>query len=281
MSRNFPSIDDDALRDTRDALHAYARLLGDCLKSSQSKRKHWWHASLRPSLTGLTTGVIHAEPDFQLEIDLRNSQLHLRTSAGDAHSEQLKGQPADQLLEVIGGFLASNGINSDLKSHINLDANGTRQFDDYSPEHANLIGRIFSDVAACMAEFRASIREETSPVQLWPHHFDLSMLWLPGSKIPGQDADDAESADQQMNFGFTLGDEGIPEPYFYVTAYPTPDGLPSVSLPEGARWQSSGFSGVVLKYQRLLEESDRSAYLLRLWNGLLGAGRASMLDGGD
>ena len=29
-----------------------------------------------------------------------------------------------------------------------------------------------------------------------------------------------------MNFGFTFGDENIPQPYFYVTAYPMPDGLP-------------------------------------------------------
>ena len=42
-------------------------------------------------------------------------------------------------------------------------------------------------------------------------------------KIPGQDPADEESSDKQMNFGFTFGDEGIPEPYFYITAYPLPD----------------------------------------------------------
>ena len=60
ISRHFPALDVDAIEDTRDALHAYSRVLGDCLKASRSKRKHWWHASLRPSLTGLTTGVVHA-----------------------------------------------------------------------------------------------------------------------------------------------------------------------------------------------------------------------------
>jgi hypothetical protein len=42
------------------------------------------------------------------------------------------------------------------------------------------------DVAALMAEFEAEIAEESSPIQIWPHHFDMSLLWLPGEKIPGR-----------------------------------------------------------------------------------------------
>jgi hypothetical protein len=38
-----------------------------------------------------------------------------------------------------------------------------------------------------------------------------------------------------MNFGIAFGDESIPEPYFYVTAYPSPDALPKVVLPAGTR----------------------------------------------
>ena len=44
------------------------------------------------------------------------------------------------------------------------------------------------------------------------HCFDLSMIWLPGETIPGQDPDDEENADKQMNSGFTLSDAGITEP---------------------------------------------------------------------
>ncbi len=129
-----------------------------------------------------------------------------------------------------------------------------------------------------MAEFRAGIKEETSPIQLWPHHFDLSMLWLPGEKIEGQDPDNEEYSDKQMNFGFTFGDEGIPEPYFYVTAYPLPDGFPSLELPTGTEWQTEGFSGAVLLYKTLINSSDPHSYLLDLWAGLLSAGRDQMLS---
>ncbi len=76
----FPSLDPQAIAVTRDALHAYARVLGDWTSSCRLKRKHWWHASLRPSLNGLATGVIHAGVDFELDLNLRESLLQGRTS---------------------------------------------------------------------------------------------------------------------------------------------------------------------------------------------------------
>jgi len=106
----------------------------------------------------------------------------------------------------------------------------------------------------------------------------MAMLWLPGEKIPGQDPADEESSDKQMNFGFAFGDAGIPEPYFYTTAYPLPDELPELVLPEGTTWQSEGFSGAVLLYRRLLEEATPQDYLVNLWNILLTAGRQHMLE---
>jgi hypothetical protein len=138
------------------------------------------------------------------------------------------------------------------------------------------MGQVISAVNAAMARFRSSIREETSPIQLWPHHFDLSMLWLPGGKIEGQDLQNEEYSDKQMNFGFAFGDDGIPEPYFYVTAYPLPTDLPNLQLPAGTEWKTEGFSGAVLLYKTLIESSDPQKYLLDLWTGLLNAGRSRL-----
>ena len=115
---------------------------------------------------------------------------------------------------------------------------------------------------------------------LWPHHFDLAMMWLPGEKIPGQDPADEEQSDKQMNFGFTFGDGGIAEPYFYITAYPLPEAFPGLTLPAGTRWHTEGFSGAVLLYRDLLNSADPEAYLLDLWNTLLSAGREHMLGKG-
>jgi hypothetical protein len=80
-----------------------------------------------------------------------------------------------------------------------------------------------------------------------------------------------------MNFGFTFGDEGIPEPYFYVTAYPLPEPFPTHELPPGVEWHSEGFTGAVLRYQRLGQEPDPAACLQQLWNGMLADGKAHLV----
>jgi hypothetical protein len=106
----------------------------------------------------------------------------------------------------------------------------------------------------------------------------MSMLWLPGEKIEGQDPGNEEYSDKQMNFGFVLGDDSIAEPYFYITAYPLPDALPHTSLPGGSIWQTTPFPGAVLLYESLAAMSNPTDYLLELWHVLLNSGRAHMLD---
>ena len=217
----FPTLDPDAIVVTRDALHAYSRILGDWLKATRTKRKHWWHASLRPSLTGLTTGVMHSNIDFEIELNLRESTISVHTSTGERMLEELHGQPAAQVAIQIRSFLESAGVSAKPQgSAAGDDASAdARDFAGYSGEEANKLARALNAVSAALVEFRAGIREESSPIQVWPHHFDLSMIWLPGHKIPDQDPSDEEYADKQMNFGFVFGDESFAEPYFYVTAY--------------------------------------------------------------
>ena len=124
-------------------------------------RKHWWQGSLRPALSGLTTGVIHAgAEDCELVLDLQRSELHARTGGGEATAE---------------------------------------------------------------------------------------------------------------------GDDTVPKPYCYVTAYPLPDAFPSLPLPAGTTWRTAGFNGAVLPYHTLIASRDPHGYLLDLWNGLLLAGRRHML----
>ena len=269
----FPQLDAKALAPTRDALHAYCQILGMWLKHLAPQRKHWWHASLRPSLNGLTTGVIQASIDIELELNLRESLIVVSTAQGQTFSERLSGQSVNQLADQIEDFLLRQGLlQSDVPTR--PDSMADIVFEHFSSQQAKLIADALASVSKAMTPLRAEIREETSPIQLWPHHFDLSMLWLPGSKIPGQDVNNAENADKQLNFGFTLGDESIPEPYFYITAYPLPENLPSHPLPKGTVWQGQGFNGAVLLYADLIKQSEPpETYLNKLWHSVLSAAR--------
>lgn len=274
----FPELHDSALSATRDALHSNARVLGGWVTSCRAPRKHWWQGSLRPSLRGLTTGILYAGPTFELELNLVDSRLHVRTSDGDELRQELRGQPAAVLAQEIQRFLVARGVGGrfvpeDTPGPGHGDAGETAG---YSPECAQRVTQAWNSVASAMEDLRAGIREETSPIQLWPHHFDLAMTWLPGDTVAGQDPDNAEYADKQMAFGFTLGDETITEPYFYVSAYPLPDAFPTLPLPDGTVWHTAGFHAAVLPYRLLRDTRDPRGYLLDLWRGLLLAGRAHL-----
>jgi hypothetical protein len=273
--QHFPVLDLNTMTNTRDALHAYSRVLGAWCKKCHPRRKHWWHASLRPSLYGLTTGVMYSEVDIELELKLNESSLVGRNSNGEKLVERLVGQPASTLASVIQEFMVASGVDENNIPQLPEHDDGFRG---YSVEHAYRFGQAINAVSGALDLFRGSIPEETSPIQLWPHHFDLSMLWLAGEKIPGQDPDNEEYSDKQMNFGFAFGDETISEPYFYVTAYPLPETLSKLPLPAGAQWRSEGFSGAVVLYKNLLKQADPKTYLVKLWSHLLAAGREQMLS---
>ena len=77
-----------------------------------------------------------------------------------------------------------------------------------------------------------------APVRVWPHHFDV------GSVLPlgGGQGDTAPS----IGVGLSPGDEGIPEPYLYVTPWPPPPAESLPDLPAGGRWHREGWIGAVL-----------------------------------
>jgi len=273
----FPEIDAAAIDATRQAVHAYARIAGEWCKAARKKRKHWWHASLRPSLYGLTTGVVYAGTGFEVELDLVASRIHVRTCTTTL-SERLSGQSSAEIADTIQKSLLWAGVDTDLAPNASVVSKD--EYPRYSADQANLIHRAIGSVTAALEDFRAGIREEKSPIQVWPHHFDLSMIWLPGHKVADADPANEEYADKQMNFGFALGDDSFAEPYFYVTAYPLPAALPKTTLPTGSTWKSNGFSGAVLLYRDLVKMKDPAGYLQELWSTLLEAGQVHLAKDG-
>jgi hypothetical protein len=175
----------------------------------------------------------------------------------------VRGQPLSQFWDELSRALGAIGIEADAPRP---------DYPDAPPAYdIPLIENWWTALARIdllLKQFRAELREETSAVQFWSHHFDLAMMWFSGRLVPGKDPADAEHADEQMNFGFSPGDGGIPEPYFYVTAYPTPDGFVNSPLPPGAAWHSDGWKGAVLRYKTLVESTDPDARLLNFFRSL-------------
>jgi hypothetical protein len=66
---------------------------------------------------------------------------------------------------------------------------------------------------------------------------------------------------EQMNFGFSTGDEAIPEPYFYITSYPFPDYVLGLELSHNAYWHKESWKGAVLKYSEIADKDGKEIIL--------------------
>ena len=246
MSRQLPHLTLSDWNPTRDTLHLYAKIIGKIRGRYMPKSKHWWHITLSVSARGLTTTPFPiAGQNLELTLNLAAHQLVIESSDGWSASLPLAGQSAAGLCRRIRSTLVA--------ADIALDPDLLAAFDGEAglPYDIEAIGRfrqVINWVDAAFKTFKGGLREESGPVQLFPHHMDVSMNWFSGRLVPGVDPADEENADEQMNFGFATGDGSISDAYFFATAYPVPNHWAELALPEDAHWHTEGWTGAILPY---------------------------------
>ena len=246
MSHQLPTLTLSDWNPTRDTLHLYARIIGKIRGQYMPKSKHWWHITLSVTARGLTTTPFPiAGQNLELSLDLAAHQLAIESSDGWGATLSLAGQTAAGLCLQIRATLAAAGIELDPDL---LVVFGGEESLPYDIEAIGRFRQAINWVDAAFKTFKGGLREESGPVQVFPHHMDVSMNWFSGRLVPGIDPADEESADEQMNFGFVTGDGSIADAYFYTTAYPVPRNWADLALPEGAYWHTEGWTGAILPY---------------------------------
>ncbi len=269
----FPLLPPDHLHPSRDTIHTYSRVLGAIRRALSPPQKHWWHVSLQAAATGLTTTPIPGgNVAFEMLLDLTGHEFCLSTNDGDWWDMGLRGQSGREFVDETLGALRTLGIDVQIDRSKFSDSR-RRPYDAAIVEDFWLAA---SQIDLLLKRFQGELREETSPVQLWPHHFDFSLRWFSGRLVPGVDPADAENADEQMSFGFSTGDSSVPEPYFYITAYPWQEALLAHELPTGARWHTNGWKGALLLYSTLVGTAQPDEQLLDFWRTTQQAGAALM-----
>lgn len=272
-SHHFPPLPLAPWQATRSTLHGYINVLGDLRGALSPRQKHSSHRSLRLSAAGLTTTPIpYGALTFELLLDLSSHRVVITNSRGEQWQQPVRGQAAGEFYDRVLGALAQMGVQPSV-DRAKYAAGGPGEYDAAAVERFWLA---LTQVDGLLKRFRGELRGETGDVQFWPHGLDLAMLWFSGRLIPGKDPNSPRDADEQMNFGFSTGDGGIPEPYFYATAYPLPAALPSTPLPEGVVWHSQGWNGAVLRYAALVDDPNAGERLLNYWRVVQQAGMALM-----
>lgn len=269
----FPSLSLADWQPTRDTISGYAQVLGKVRRALAPPQKHWWHVSLHVAATALTTTPIAAgDVTFEMLLNFKRHELLIITSRGERNSIPLQGQSVAAFSTETVDALAELGIKAEVDGSLFADDSAGA----YDEAAVARFWQALTQIDAVLKGFKASFRGESSPVQLWPHHFDLALLWFSGRLVPDQDPGDPEYADEQMNFGFSTGDTTIADPYFYATAYPAPAGLTDQPLPADAYWHSEGFTGAVMMYETLVTAGKPKEKLLAYFRAAHQAGSSLM-----
>ncbi len=269
----FEKLDLMDWKDTRDIIKSYADLLVDIKSSFTPHQKNWEEHSLKVYAKGLTTTPVPVTVNGRIEtLDLNINLIEhsLKIFCGDSRiSVPLENQSSRSFAKETIEGLKESGL--DFRIHDNdysSDNSG-----DYSSEKASAYWNALKQIYFVLLEFKGELIEETSSINFWPDHFDLAMLWFSGRLIPGQDPSNWDHSREQMNFGFSTGDEGMPEPYIYITAYPFNEELTKSELPYNAFWHTKGWKGAGLKYSELTNSDKPKELLISLFKRVLSLNR--------
>lgn len=272
----LPLLDADEWERVRDGMQAYARVLGKIRGTVAPHQKHFWHSSLRTHARGLTTTNIPTSwGAFEIRLDFYDGHATLISSTGKAGRLSLPNLTARRLATLFLAKLDEWSIELDFTPEA---------FDDVALAQGDIatmreVWALMVWADSLLKQLRAGQRVETSAVQIWPHHFDVSMLWISGDLVAQKDPEDPEKADEQVNVGFSFGDLAHPRPYLYLTVYPGLDGFPEKPLPDFAEWNTDGWTGVRIPYDNLTDNPRAVREVLDLFSHLIDSAASLFKEG--
>lgn len=109
-------------------------------------------------------------------------------------------------------------------------------FDTSQPELRRAIITYY-DRTSLALETLVQAESGAAPVWVWPHHFDMATL-ITLTMAEGEEG-------QSVGVGFSPGDAGTAEPYWYVTPWPYPPVERLTPLTYGS-WNTEGWVGALL-----------------------------------
>jgi len=110
-------------------------------------------------------------------------------------------------------------------------------FDHQDAESRQRLTTYYQDTQALLGAIVPQL-EGSSPIYIWPHHFDMATL----VSLPGKKDGEATS----IGIGFSPGDTSYTEPYWYVSPYPYPDPAQLPPLEGNGFWHVNHWVGAVL-----------------------------------
>ena len=232
------------------------------------KQAHWWHATLRVTPRGISTGpILVPNTGFELELDVHDLRLELRDSEGVREGFDLQGTSIAEMYRRTMELLRSAGHETEIlarpfdnpHSQIPFAEDETHASWDRDAIRRWWRSMMFADEVFQTFAGRSFMR--TSPVQLFWHSFDLAVTRFTGRRSPsfgegGRRSDVEAYSHEVISFGYWPGDPQVGFPAYYSYTAPEPAGLAERPLrPE--RGMVARASGITPRVARVRNRPDR------------------------
>jgi len=272
----WPELPFASLQPTAETLRLWTQIVGKARLARTPWLNHSWHATLRVSARGLTTGLIpHGAFGFEMEFDFIASALVIgATDGGERRIPLQAGTVAGfhaavlQALTELGVATRIDGAPNEIEDPVPF-ARDTRSRA-YDPAVARSFWLARVQIDRVFSRFRTRFLGKCSPVHFFWGSFDLAVTRFSGRRAPTHpggvphlpDAVAREAYSHEVSSaGFWPGGGGVEEPCFYAYAYPAPAGFADAPLaPAGARFDPA-LGEFLLPYECVRRAPDPDAAL--------------------
>jgi hypothetical protein len=236
MAHQLPTIIYEDILPTRDYLREICLVLGSIQRTFLAKDPHDWHYGLVVNVRGIVTqSFMTNEGEMNVSLDLVRHKVRVGNT-----SWALSEYTPLEIYNNLAAWFEHHAVSTPI-----ISPKFTYSPHGYSDAQATGYAQALWWLNSEFMKLKDQLSEGfTSPIYLYPHHFDLSLVWFPFSD------------ERQLAIGFSTGDDVISEPYLYLTAFPQLHGFHRIAKPDEAYFQTTGFSGLVLPYSYLSESRD-------------------------
>ncbi len=273
----WPALDYAASADTLATLHLVTQIAGKVRLVLSPWTNHAWHVPLYVTARGLTTSPIaHGTRVFEIDLDLLDHRLEIRTNDGGTQGFGLGPRPVAETYAETMEALRRLGLPVAIhtrpceipdaipfeedRTHAAYDAAAVRRF------HGALV-----QADRVLKRFRAGFTGKASPVHFFWGSFDLAVTRFSGRPAPTHPGGVPNLPDwvareayshEVSSAGFWPGNAAHPEAAFYAYAYPEPDGFADTGVaPPGAGYDAT-LGEFLLPYEEVRRAPDPDAALL-------------------
>ncbi|WP_458116433.1 DUF5996 family protein [Arthrobacter sp. D2-10] len=272
----WPELRVDDWQDTQATLHMWFQVVGKVRMAHAPLINHWWQIPFYVTPRGLgTSSIPYGNGVFDMEFDVVNHRLQVRSSAGGERSVALEPQSVAQFHARTMEALAELGIEAPIRP-VPTEVDPAVPFVEdhhhasYDAASVTAFWRQLLQADRVITRFRSEFLGKVSPVHFFWGAMDLACTRFSGRTAPTHPGGAPNCADWVMEEGYSHelsscgfwpggGEEGA----FYSYAYPEPEGYRDVLIDVEGAYYSAEFRQFLLPYEAVRTAEDPDVALLQ------------------